>query len=176
MNTLIAKPESIRLHPNGRKRDESPDTGPTRRVSLSVGGMTCAACQIRVQRALDKAPGIIQASINLMLKSVEVTYDPVTTTPDAVRLAITQTGYEAEIKSSNRTNQDEQAQQEHKQAEEFRSFRNKATVSGILGMVAMVLSMPLMSAAPAHPHGGVTDPFMHWIMGWMTPVLTAFAP
>ncbi len=176
MKTVIAKPESIRLHSNGRKRDEPPDMGSTRRVSLSVGGMTCAACQIRVQRALDKEPGVIQASVNLMLKSAEVTYDPVTMTPDAVRLAVTQTGYEAEIKSSDRTDQDEQAQQEHKQAEEFRSFRNKATVSGILGMVAMVLSMPLMSAAPTHPHGGMTDPFMHWIMGWMTPVLTAFAP
>ena len=176
MNTVIAKPESIRSHPTVRKRDKSPDTVPTRRVSLSVGGMTCAACQIRVQRALDKAPGVIQASVNLMLKSAEVAYDPVTTTSDAVRLAITQTGYEAEIKSSDRADQDEQAQQEHTQAEEFRSFRNKATVSGILGMVAMVLSMPLMSAAPTHPHGGMTDPFMHWIMGWMTPVLTAFAP
>ena len=176
MNTVIAKPESIRSHPTVRKRDKSPDMGPTRRVSLSVGGMTCAACQIRVQRALDKAPGVIQASVNLMLKSAEVAYDPVTTTSDAVRLAITQTGYEAEIKSSDRADQDEQAQQEHTQAEEFRSFRNKATVSGILGMVAMVLSMPLMSAAPTHPHGGMTDPFMHWIMGWMTPVLTAFVP
>ena len=176
MNTVIAKPERTRSHPPRKKRDESPDTVPTRRVSLSVGGMTCAACQIRVQRALDKAPGVIQASVNLMLKSAEVTYDPVTTTSDAVRLAITQTGYEAEIKSSDRADQDEQAQQEHTQAEEFRSFRNKATVSGILGMVAMVLSMPLMSAAPTHPHGGMTDPFMHWIMGWMTPVLTAFVP
>lgn len=176
MNTVIAKPESIRSHPAVRKREESPDMGPTRRVSLSVGGMTCAACQIRVQRALDKEPGVIQASVNLMLKSAEVIYDPGTTTPDAVRQAITQTGYEAEIHSSDHTDQDEQAQQEHKQAEEFRSFRNKAVVSGILGVVAMVLSMPLMSVAPTHPHGGVTDPFMHWIMGWMTPVLTSFAP
>ncbi|MGP0594485.1 heavy metal translocating P-type ATPase [Nitrospira sp. T9] len=176
MNTVIAKPESIRSHPTVRKRDESPDMGSTRRVSLSVGGMTCAACQIRVQRALDKEPGVIQASVNLMLKSAEVIYDPGTTTRDAVRQAITQTGYEAEINSSDHTDQDEQAQQEHKQAEEFRSFRNKAVISGILGVVAMVLSMPLMSAAPTHPHGGVTDPFMHWIMRGMTPVLTSFAP
>ena len=85
MNTVIAKPESIRSHPTVRKRDKSPDTVPTRRVSLSVGGMTCAACQIRVQRALDKEPGVIQASVNLMLKSAEVTYDPVTTTADSVK-------------------------------------------------------------------------------------------
>jgi Cu+-exporting ATPase len=178
MNTVIEKPEITRSHPNRpkRKRGGSPDPAPTGKMSLSVGGMTCAACQVRVQRTLDKEPGVIQASVNLMLKSAEVTYDPGTTTPEAVRQAITRTGYEAEINSPDHTDQDDQAQQEQKQAEEFRTFRNKAVVSGILGMVAMVLSMPLMSAAPTHPHGGVADPFMHWIMGWMTPIVTAIAP
>ncbi|GJL68666.1 MAG: copper-translocating P-type ATPase [Nitrospirales bacterium] len=176
MNTVIAKTERTQSHPPMRKRDEPPDMAPTQKVSLAVGGMTCAACQIRVQRALDKEPGILQASVNLMLKSAEVTYDPGTTTADSVRQAITQTGYEAEINSPDHTDQDEQAQQEQTQAEEFRSFRNKAIVSGILGVVAMVLSMPLMGSRPPHAHGGVTDPFMQWIMGWMTPVLTSFAP
>ncbi|MEO6202053.1 MAG: heavy metal translocating P-type ATPase [Nitrospirales bacterium] len=176
MNTVIAKPEHTQSHPLVRKRDEPADMVPTQKVSLSVGGMTCAACQIRVQRALDREPGVLQASVNLMLKLAEVTYDPGTTTSDAVKQAITRTGYEAEINSSDHTDQEEQAQQEQTQAEEFRSFRNKAVVSGILGVVAMVLSMPLMSSAPTHPDGGVTDPFMHWIMGWMTPVLTSLAP
>jgi Cu+-exporting ATPase len=71
---------------------------------------------------------------------------------------------------------EEQAKQEQTQAEEFRAFRNKAVVSGILGVIAMVLSMPLMSPAPTHPHSGVTDPFMHWMMGWMTPVIQSIAP
>ncbi|MDT3776510.1 heavy metal translocating P-type ATPase [Nitrospira sp. MA-1] len=176
MNTVIAKTERTRSHPPRRKRDEPPDMAPTRKVSLSVGGMTCAACQIRVQRALDKEPGVLQASVNLMLKSAEVTYDPGTTSADSVRQAITQTGYKAEINSPDHMDQDEQAQQEQTQAQEFRSFRNKAIVSGILGVVAMVLSMPLMSSGPTHAHDGVTDPFMQWIMGWMTPFLRSFAP
>ncbi|WP_447965456.1 heavy metal translocating P-type ATPase [Nitrospira sp. Ecomares 2.1] len=176
MNTVIAKTERTRSHPPMRKRDEPPDMAQTRKVSLSVGGMTCAACQIRVQRALDKKPGVLQASVNLMLKTAEVTYDPDTTTADLVRQAITQTGYEAEIKPPDHTDRYEQARQEQTQAEEFRSFRNKAIVSGILGVVAMVLSMPLMSSGLSHAHGGATDPFMQWIMEWMTPVLTSFVP
>ncbi|MBA3614467.1 MAG: heavy-metal-associated domain-containing protein, partial [Nitrospirales bacterium] len=108
MNTVIAKPENTQSHPPVRKRDEPPEMVPTQKVSLSVGGMTCAACQIRVQRALDREPGVLQASVNLMLKSAEVTYDPETTTPDAVKQAITRTGYEAEINSSDHTDQEEQ--------------------------------------------------------------------
>ena len=176
MNTIIARPEKTQSHPRVRKRDEPPDMPSTQKVSLSVGGMTCAACQTRIQRVLDREPGVLQASVNLMLKSAEVTYDPGTTTPDAVRQAITRTGYEAEINSPDHTDQDEQAQQEQTQAEEFRSFRNKAMVSGTLGVIAMVLSMPLMSPAPTHLQDGVADPFMHWIMGWMTPVITTIAP
>lgn len=176
MNTVIEKPERTRSHPPRMKRDEPPAIASTETVRFAVGGMTCAACQVRVQRALDQVPGVIQASVNLMWKSAEVTYDPGTTTPERVRQAITRTGYEAEIKAPEQTDQDEQAQQEQAQAKEFRSFRNKAVGSGIFGVMAMVLSMPLMSSSSIHRHSGVADPFMHWVMGWMTPVLESMAP
>jgi len=181
MNTVLDIPSKTRL-PRSGKNPERPTQkkvlppARTDTVSLSVGGMTCAACQVRVQRALDKEPGVIQASVNLMLKSAEVIYDPSTTTPDAVKEAISHTGYEAEIKAPEQNNQDEQARQEQTQVEEFRSFRNRAIVSGIVGVIAMMLSMPLMSASPTHPHSGVADPFMQWVMGWMTPMLQNIAP
>ncbi len=180
MNTVIDTPKTTRSLQPGRNTERSAEKAltpaPNDTVSLSVGGMTCAACQVRVQRALDKEPGVIQASVNLMLKSAEVTYDPGATTPDAVRQAITRTGYEAAINAPEQNNQDEEARQEQTHAEEFRSFRNRAIVSGIVGTIAMVLSMPLMSASPTHPHGGMADPFMQWVMGWMTPVLQSMAP
>lgn len=181
MNTVLDTPPKTRS-PRSGKNPERPTQkkiltpARTDTVRLSVGGMTCAACQVRVQRALDKEPGIIQASVNLMLKSAEVIYDPSTTTPDGVKEAISRTGYEAEIKAPEQNNQDEQARQEQTQAEEFRSFRNRAIVSGIVGAIAMMLSMPLMSASPTHPHSGVADPFMQWVMGWMTPMLQNIAP
>lgn len=181
MNTVLDAPPKTRL-PRSGKNPERPTQkailtpARTDTVSLSVGGMTCAACQVRVQRALDKEPGVIQASVNLMLKSAEVIYDLGTTTPDAVKEAISRTGYEAEIKAPEQNNQDEQARQEQTQVQEFRSFRNRAIVSGIVGAIAMILSMPLMSASPAHPHSGVADPFMKWVMEWITPMLQHIAP
>lgn len=180
MNTVLDIPKKTRSRYAERNPERSGEKAlpptPTDTVSLSVGGMTCAACQVRVQRALDKEPGVIRASVNLMLKSAEVTYDPGTTTPDAVREAITRTGYEAEIKKPEQTDQEEQARQEQTQAKEFRSFRNGAIVSGIVGVMATVLSMPLMSATTTHPHSGVADPFMQWVMEWMTPMLQSIAP
>ncbi len=176
MKTDLSKPKRTRAHPPVSKRDGPAHFASTDTVSFAVSGMTCAACQTRIQRALDREPGVIKASVNLMVKSAEVTYDPGTTTPDAVRQAITRTGYEAEIHSSDHMDQDEQAQQEQTQAREFRTFRNKAVVSGLLGVIAMVLTMPLMNSSPTHPQGGVADPFMHGVMEWMTPVMAKIAP
>ncbi|NIF25280.1 copper-translocating P-type ATPase [Pantoea sp. Tr-811] len=38
---------------------------PSRTVELSIGGMTCASCVGRVERALGKVPGVEQVSVNL---------------------------------------------------------------------------------------------------------------
>ena len=35
------------------------------RITIPVTGMTCAACVRRVERALEKVPGVLGASVNL---------------------------------------------------------------------------------------------------------------
>ena len=41
---------------------------------FSIGGMTCTACQARVQRKLSQELGVVSASVNLLLKSADVTF------------------------------------------------------------------------------------------------------
>ncbi|MDF2232828.1 heavy metal translocating P-type ATPase [Albimonas sp. CAU 1670] len=41
-------------------------------VTLAVRGMTCASCAGRVQRALEAAPGVISAEVNLAIDQAEV--------------------------------------------------------------------------------------------------------
>src|SRR5688572_32006045 len=72
---------------------------PTMRVTIPVGGMTCAACQATVQRALSKEPGVLDAAVNLMTESAAVTFDPAVTTPATLVGAIQRTGYEAAFPS-----------------------------------------------------------------------------
>ena len=54
------------------------------RVTIPVGGMTCAACSARVQRTLEKSPGVTSASVNLMLENAVVDYDTSSTTAEAL--------------------------------------------------------------------------------------------
>ncbi|MEP7066439.1 MAG: heavy metal-associated domain-containing protein [Gemmatimonadota bacterium] len=50
-------------------------------IRIPVSGMTCAACQAHVQRALAQQPGVDEASVNLMMETAAVTFDPSVATP-----------------------------------------------------------------------------------------------
>mgnify|MGYP002655179936 FL=1 len=66
---------------------------PLATLRIPVTGMTCAACSSRVQRMLQRAPGVSEAAVNLMMKSATVTFDPQATSPQALLTVIHDTGY-----------------------------------------------------------------------------------
>ena len=65
------------------------------KVDIPVQGMTCAACQVSVQKALQRQPGVVDASVNLMMKNAAVTYDPAKTPFASIREALDDAGYTA---------------------------------------------------------------------------------
>jgi Cu+-exporting ATPase len=125
---------------------------------------------------LSKTPGVVDASVNLMMGNATISYDASAITPDALVEKIRSTGYGADLPEENRTAFEEQAARDKATAEEFRELRTKAWVSGVAGIAAMLLSMPLMTVMTAGHHGPVADPFMRWAMEYMTPALRAIAP
>ncbi len=145
----------------------------TEHATLDVTGMHCAACQGRVQRALETTPGVASASVNLMTGNATIDYDPDATTLEALADVVRSTGYEASIPEPDRTDHDEQAARDAAAEAEFRDLKTKAIVSLVAGAVAMLVSMPLMAGGS---HGSTTDPFMSWVMRWLSPPLEAAFP
>ncbi len=117
----------------------------TKTIRIPVSGMTCAACQSRVQRTLQKQPGVADASVNLMMHSATVTFDPQAVAPDQLVAAIRKTGYGAELADPGQTAFDEQHARDRAADEEFSDLRRKAIVSGVIGAIAMFFGMPLMA-------------------------------
>jgi Cu+-exporting ATPase len=138
--------------------------------------MTCAACSGRVQRALEKQPGVNVAAVNLMLKNATVEFDPAATSPDALVQAIKSTGYEATLPVPDQSAFQEQEAQDRAHDVEFRDLRLKAGVSFAVALVAMLVSMPLMAGDAHGAHGATVDPFMRWAMGWLNPALELAMP
>src|SRR5688500_1860046 len=117
--------------PNATIAPPEPDAGrPAEKVVIPVTGMTCAACQGRVQRTLSKTPGVVDASVNLMMGNATVSYDPAAVSPDALVETIRKTGYGAELPRAEESAFDEQAARDAAQEEEFRALRAKAVASG----------------------------------------------
>ena len=150
----------------------------TKTIHIPVSGMTCAACQSRVQRTLQKEGGVADATVNLMMHQATVTYDPDAVAPERLVQAIRDTGYGAELADPAQTAFEEQAAHDHAVDDEFRALRTKAMVSGLAGVIAMIVSMPLMSqlASLNHAHSGAVDPVMQWSMRTLDPAIRAIAP
>ena len=62
---------------------------------FDVGGMTCAACQAHVDRAVSKLDGVESVAVNLLAGSMLVDYDPAQITPDDICTAVDRAGYSA---------------------------------------------------------------------------------
>lgn len=64
-------------------------------LDLGIGGMTCASCVARVERALRKVPGVHDATVNLATESARITYDAAGGDVEALaRRAVRNAGYE----------------------------------------------------------------------------------
>ena len=73
--------------------------------TFDITGMTCAACEARVQRAASDVKGVSQAQVNLLKNSMELVYDGKPKTLDAVVAAIDKAGYGAAPRSRASTSE-----------------------------------------------------------------------
>ena len=122
---------------------------PEKEITLSVGGMHCAACVARVERALAAAPGVELATVNLATRQAKVKFNPRLTNPAALTQVVTEAGYEVEGTSR------EQRAPRSPEAE-VKEFRRRF-------LLALVLSLPVWalhdSPGGARPSASATGPW-----------------
>ena len=104
---------------------------------IAVDGMTCAACQARVQKALTRVPGVAAANVNLLAHRASVQFDATQVQPEALVSAIERTGYGARLEAPSVDLVAEQAERDRADEHEYRDLRRKAIVSGIALLAAI---------------------------------------
>ena len=62
-----------------------------------VTGMSCAACQVRVEKAVEKVPGVSAVSVSLLTNSMGVEG---TASPEQVIRAVQEAGYGASMRDT----------------------------------------------------------------------------
>ena len=63
-------------------------------LDIGIGGMTCASCVARVEKALKKVPGVQTAMVNLATESARIVYTPGEQVEARLRRAVRDAGYE----------------------------------------------------------------------------------
>ncbi|MFC7276784.1 heavy metal translocating P-type ATPase [Paractinoplanes rhizophilus] len=124
---------------------------------LDIGGMTCASCVGRVEKALIRLDGVEAAAVNLATEVATVTYDPSVVGPDAMAAAVQAAGYTAKVPAPPRPAEQpaRPAEQparpgeqpaEEAPAPELVSLRRRWQLSlpvGLAMMVLMYLPLPI---------------------------------
>ncbi|MDN4499343.1 heavy metal translocating P-type ATPase [Pseudomonas mosselii] len=116
---------------------------PTRTLELQIGGMTCASCAGRVERALGKLPGVEQISVNLASERAHL--EVLAGVDDgALIAAVEKAGYSATLPLASH---DDQAQAR-------RRLRNERLAVA----AALLLALPLVLPMLVQPFG------LHWML------------
>ncbi|WP_457092941.1 heavy metal translocating P-type ATPase [Microvirga sp. P5_D2] len=120
-------------------------------VDLTIEGMTCASCVARVEKALKRVPGVLDANVNLATERASVRYLGGHDIVERMREAVDATGYEArEIgQDADRTDHERAA----REAEANALWRSFLTAAG-LTLPVFVLEMG------SHTIGAIHD----WVM------------
>ena len=70
------------------------NTSTSSTLDLGIGGMTCASCVGRVEKALKKVPGVHDATVNLATESARIVFAPSADAEAQLRRAVRNAGYE----------------------------------------------------------------------------------
>lgn len=72
----------------------------TEEIRLSLGGLTCAGCVGRAERALAAVPGVIEAQVNLAAEAAQVRVLEGVTAAQALADAVTRAGYPGQVQDA----------------------------------------------------------------------------
>ncbi|MGE5614447.1 MAG: heavy metal translocating P-type ATPase [Bacillota bacterium] len=123
-------------------------------VTIPIGGMTCAACASRIEKALGKTEGVLRVSVNFATEKATVEYDPQITRLSVIKQAIEKTGYKAlDIEKKAAVDEDKLRKEK-----EIRTLWTKFIVSAIFAAPLLYLAMvPMISWLP-FPIPGFLEP------------------
>ena len=118
----------------------------------NVTGMSCAACQTRVEKAVSRVPGVTSCNVSLLTNSMAVDG---TAVPDAIIKAVQQAGYGASKKSTNagEGNQMDGAQND---ADALADHETPVLLKRLIASVVFLLALMYFSMG-------------HMMLGWPLP-------
>ena len=130
-------------------------------LDFSVSGMTCAACATRIERVLNRLPGV-RAHVNLATETAAVAFDGV---PDASAIvaAVERTGYGARVHTDPAA---DRARDAARKVAELTHLRRDFMLAAVLTAPLLAMMLPMLAGGGMH---GESIP-RGWQLALATPV------
>lgn len=121
-------------------------------TELAIEEMTCASCVGRVEKALTRVPGVLEASVNLATERARVRHLAGVVTTADLEDAVKQAGYTSRRLSAETA--DTGDQDTERRESEARSLRQSLLIAALLTLPVFILEMGSHLIPPLH----------HWVM------------
>ena len=105
--------------------------------------MTCAACAARIEKTLNRLPGVA-ANVNFATETATVGFDPAQATPEQLLAAVTRAGYGAAVR---RDVQEDRKRDQARKAAELRALQREFVVAALLTAPLLLQMIPMMASA-----------------------------
>lgn len=125
--------------------------------TFPVLDMSCAACATRVEKTLNRQPGVYHAQVNYAAATATVEYNPQECTPETLKDAIQNAGYDLVIE----TNAQKEKIAEDAHSRKYRQLKQRTIFSLMLSVPVAIIGMCFMDWTYAN--------YMMWILS--TPVV-----
>lgn len=125
--------------------------------TFPVLDMSCAACATRVEKTLNRQPGVYHAQVNYAAATATVEYNPQECTPETLKDAIQNAGYDLVIE----TNAPKEKIAEDAHSRKYRQLKQRTIFSLMLSMPVAIIGMCFMDWTYAN--------YVMWILS--TPVV-----
>ncbi len=136
-------------------------------VTIPIGGMTCAACANRVQKAIGKLEGVEEVSVNFATEKATVSYLPQSVRLSTIKATIEKAGYQAlEVNKEDAADEDRIRKQK-----EVRTLWTKFIISAIFSVPLLYIAMAPMIQIIRLPFPEGLDPMQFPLRFAVTQIL-----
>lgn len=136
------------------------------KVELGLTGMTCAACAARIEKSLNRMPGV-SAAVNFATETAAVAYDPDRVAPEALVGRVAAAGYGATIRTDPAK---DRAADQARKAKELGALRREFVVAAILALPFVVQMIPMLLSGGLFASSHVDLIPRAWQLALATPV------
>ena len=115
---------------------------PYSRVELGLTGMTCAACAARIEKSLNRVPGV-RAAVNFATETANVGYDPAVASPEQMIAAVARAGYGASV---HRDPEEDRRRDQARRAVEYAALKREFVLAALLTAPLLAQMVPMLAS------------------------------